>query len=485
MNAHALMLRLYSRLPPTLAPLAASARGYYLRSWRYGADAERLVDEALDREQWTPARWRVWQEDTLARLLHRAATRVPYYRALWAGKSRHGSGSWENIANWPILTKADVRENPAAFVADDCDIRRMFQEHTSGTTGQSLDLWWSQATVRQWYGLFEARCRRWYGVSRHDRWAILGGQLVARADRNRPPFWVWNAGLNQLYMSSYHLAPDLIPHYLEALRRYEVTYLWGYSSSLYELARAVRDNGARPPRLRVAITNAEPLFPHQRQVIEQAFQCPVRETYGMAEIVADASECEKGILHLWPEVGWVEVLSNGVPATHGRGELVCTGLLNADMPLIRYRIGDSATVTRHGAERVCPCGRHLPTIASIEGRADDTLVTADGRRVGRLDPVFKSHMPIVEAQIVQDTLDRVTVRYVPARDFTSACAQQVIDEIRARLGPVEVIMEPTARIPRGANGKFRAVISRVASSPELNRGDSAGAPPSHRLHAHT
>ena len=53
----------------------------------------------------------------------------------------------------------------------------------------------------------------------------------------------------------------------------------------------------------VAITNAEPVFDYQRWAIAEAFQCPVRETYGMAEIVAAASECTAGKLHLWPEVG--------------------------------------------------------------------------------------------------------------------------------------------------------------------------------------
>jgi phenylacetate-CoA ligase len=228
----------------------------------------------------------------------------------------------------------------------------------------------------------------------------------------------------------------------------------------------VLDLGEPVPDLRVAITNAEPLFPHQRQAIEEAFRCPVRETYGMAEIVVDASECDAGALHLWPEVGWVEVSSGGTLSRLGRGELVCTGLLNVDMPLIRYRTGDAASVASPHAERACACGRRLPTIDGIEGRIDDTLVTHDGRRIGRLDPVFKSRMPIVEAQIIQETLDRVRVRYVPASDFTRECGEQVIDEIRARLGQIEVVLEATDRIPRGANGKFRAVISRVHAATE-------------------
>src|SRR5262249_43089394 len=145
-------------------------------------------------------------------------------------------------------------------------------------------------TVRAWYALMEARWRRWYGVSRHDRWAILGGQLVTPVAQRRPPFWVWNAALRQLYMSSYHLAPHLIPYYLDALRRHRIQYLWGYPSALHALAQEAVRRQRRDLKMTVAIANAEPLFDYQRQTIAEAFQCPVRETYGLAEIVAAASE---------------------------------------------------------------------------------------------------------------------------------------------------------------------------------------------------
>ena len=217
----------------------------------------------------------------------------------------------------------------------------MFHEHTSGTTGKSLDLWCSQKTVRSWYALFEARCRIWHSVDRHDRWGILGGQMITPAGQRQPPFWVWNAGLKQLYLSSYHLAPDLIPHYIEAIQRYRVSYLLGYTSALYALAQGVLLLGRRDVKMRVAISNAEPLYEYQRQTIEVAFNCRVRETYGMAEIVAAAGECEAGRMHIWPEAGRIETLDNGQPAEPGTpGDLVCTSLINSDMPLVRYRVGD-------------------------------------------------------------------------------------------------------------------------------------------------
>lgn len=456
-----ILLKAYHSLPAPLRSAAANLRGLYLRSWRYGPETDRLVEEALDRESWSPQQWRSWQEERLAYVLHRAATQVPYYRESWAVRRRNGDrSSWEYLENWPILEKDPLRENPRAFVAEDCDLRRMFHEHTSGTTGKPISVWLSRDTVRNWYALNEARVRKWNGVSRHDRWAMIGGQLVTPVNERRPPFWIWSNSLNQLYLSSYHLAPDLIRFYLDAMSRYRVTYLSGYSSSLYALALGFLELGRQDFSMTVAFTSAEPVHQYQRDAITQAFHCPVRETYGMTEIVAAASECASGRKHLWPEVGWVEVVeSDKVLPVGTSGAIVCTGLLNTDMPLIRYRNGDRGQLSRE--QETCQCGRKLPLIESIDGRTDDLLYTMDGRQIGRLDPIFKADLPIREAQIVQEALDCVRVRYVPTSGFKTDHERMIIQRLQDRMGGVKVVMEPLLKVPRDANGKFRAVISKL------------------------
>jgi phenylacetate-CoA ligase len=455
-----LLLAAYHRLPPGARSAVASARGLYLQRWRYGPDTERLVAEALERDQWSGEQWRAWQDEQLGRLLDRAARQVPAYREQWAARRRAGDrASWEQLEHWPVLTKDVLRANPRAFLADDCDTRAMLHEHTSGTTGKPLDLWSGRAAVRAWYALFEARWRRWNGVTRHDRWALLGGQLVVPVRASRPPFWVWNAALRQLYMSSYHLAPPLLPHYVEALRRYRVRYLLGYSSSLEALARSMLATGAAPLGLEVVLTSAEPLLASQRATMEQAFGCPVRETYGMSEAVAAASECKGGALHLWPDAGHLDILADGRSAPAGAvGDMVCTGLLNWDMPLIRYAVGDRGAVAAPGH---CACGRSLPRLAAVEGRSDDVLHTADGRMVGRLDPVFKARLQVREAQVVQETLDRVRVLVVPDAGYTEADAQAIASAVRERMGEITVVVDRVESIPRGSNGKFRAVVSQL------------------------
>ncbi len=461
-------LNFYHRLPQFARSWMASARGYQLQQWRYGKRTDQLVEAALEREHWSAEQWQHWQQERLARLLHRAATQVPFYANQWGGRRRSGDdSSWEVLSNWPILEKEMLRQYNADFVADDCDKAKMFHDHTSGTTGKSLDLWYTKESVQEWYALFEARWRRWYGVSRHDRWAIIGGQLITPAQQRNPPFWVWNAGMNQLYCSSYHLAPDLIPYYFDALKKYDVQYLLGYTSSLFALAEVALHTGRDDLRFKVVITNAEPVFDYQRETIEAAFHCPVRETYGMSETVAAASECEHRQLHLWPEAGWLEIVIGDEPVPAGEsGDLICTGLANLDMPLIRYRVGDRAALANNH-ER-CGCGRSLPLMAKLEGRIDDVLYTPDGRRIGRLDPVFKAQLPVREAQIIQEQIDRVTVRYVPSEGFDQTAAASIIERVQARMGAVEVTLEAVTEIPRGPSGKFRAVICQLSPDEKRN-----------------
>jgi phenylacetate-CoA ligase len=122
-------------------------------------------------------------------------------------------------------------------------------------------------------------------------------------------------------------------------------------------------------------------------------------------------------------------------------------------------VGDRAALS--APQQSCSCGRHLPQVASLEGRIDDVLYTMDGRRVGRLDPIFKSQLPVQEAQIVQERLDRVLVRYVPDEGFDEQAARSITERLQDRMGAVEVALEAVSEIPRTSSGKFRAVVCQL------------------------
>jgi phenylacetate-CoA ligase len=453
----------YRQLPSSLRATAASGYGWYLRWWRYSRETDRLVEAALERDLWTPDEWQRYQEERLSALLHRAATRVPFYRRHWEERRAAGDqADWGDLSNWPLLHKDVLRRQPQAFVADDVSPGRMFRVDTSGTTGSPITTWRSRRTMVEWHALFEARWRLWYGVDRHMPWAMLGGQIVTPATQTAPPFWVWNAPMRQLYLSSLHLERRFVGAYLEAMRRYRVRHMYGYSSSMYWLATLARDEGLTAPRLDVVVSEAEPLLPHQRAVIGEVFGCSVFETYGMSEIVAAASECQHGALHMWPDAGATEVLRDDDDRPQAPGEvgrIVCTGLVNRDMPLIRYLVGDRGAFLPPSAP-LCACGRRLPMFAGVEGRLNDNLVTADGRRIFWYNPQFYG-LPIREGQVVQEEVGVVHVNVVPDSGFDESVERVITERMRQRLGDLNVVVHRLEAIPRDARGKFRGVINRL------------------------
>lgn len=455
------LLNFYYHLPYPLRVAVASARGYTLRRWRYSGETERLVEEALERETWPREKIVSWQQEKLAEALDHAARQTPYYRNFWSERRKHGDKrSWADLSNWPVLKKSTVREQPRAFLADDYRGKHLYEEHTSGTTGTPLTIWQSREALIAWYALFEARWRRWNGVSCRSRWAIIGGQPVASVKASRPPYWVWNHAFSQLYLSSYHLSPRTVRDYINAIADSRVEYMYAYPSAMFQLAELAIGAGVNAPRLKIALSNAEALFEYQTQSIGEVFQCEVKNTYGMSELVCAASECSAGSLHLWPEAGITELLDirfDEPPPPGSSGRIVATGFLNPAMPLIRYEVGDEGSISKSA----CPCGRSMAVLASIDGRSDDIIHTPDGRRIGRLDPVFKANMPILEAQIIQETLENITVQYVPAMGFHSIHLRELDQRLHDRLGDMNIAYLPVERIPKGPNGKFRAVISNL------------------------
>jgi phenylacetate-CoA ligase len=136
-------------------------------------------------------------------------------------------------------------------------------------------------------------------------------------------------------------------------------------------------------------------------------------------------------------------------------------LLNPDMPLIRYRVGDRGHPPADLGP--CPCGRSLPLMGPIEGRTNDVLVTPDGRQAARVGAVF-TDLPVRHSQIAQEALDLLVVRVAPAPGFSAAHEQTIIERLQERMGAVRVVVQRVAEVPRTSSGKLRAVVSHLTAA---------------------
>jgi phenylacetate-CoA ligase len=441
-----MLQQFYSALPITLQHVCATAQGAKYHHWRYGGIFSEYLD-TLKRTEYLPTeQMRELQKAELDRLLQFATTHVPYYR-------KHDPSE--------LTTKDQIRESSADFLADTFPVRALIPWHTSGTTGKPLTIFYSREAMQKMWAFVELY-RNNAGVSKDARRGQFTGRMIVPPGQRTSKAIFWRRDLvnHTLLLSTVHLSPENLPHYAAALERFRPEYLSGYPSAMYVLAEYYRQSGRSAPRLVTALTSAETLLDHQRRAIEETFATRVCDQYGQAEMQSFWYECEAGRMHAHPLAGVTEILRpDGTPAEPGEmGEVVLTGLVNYAMPLIRYRVGDTARF----ASRSCPCGRGMPVIEEIGGRLDDFVFTRERGFLGRLDPVLKGIHNIVESQIEQESLDVLHVRFVPAPHFTAEDLQLLENNLRARVGRgIHLEFECTDRIPRSPNGKFRFVISRL------------------------
>lgn len=458
--------RLYFASPVWLQNLMVTGYGLQLRRERYGRrhdawlreiEATPLGDIAAVREQ---------QRRLLRATVTQAFAEVPFYQDL-ARETGLDPGSiqdFADLAKLPIVDKESVRREPQRF----CSTRRLQEGgtiilHTSGTTGNALSVY-CNAAVRQRHYAFWSRLRRWHGLVDRAPRATLFGRIICAPDRDRPPFWRYDAVGRNLLMSSYHLAPAFLPHYARALAEFRPAEVLGYASSVFMLARFLAAHPEYEVRPRVVFTTADTLLPQYRGTIEAAFRCPLVDQYGCAEMAIFAAQDGPESYLVHPEHGLLEVVdAQGRPVGPGEtGEAVCTGFVNDVMPLIRYRLGDLITTCDEIGDRP-PL---VPRFAAIEGRVDDILVSPDGRPLGRLSPIWKVVEGIHETQVVQHTVESLDVYLVVDPGFRADPTRenQLLVEIRKRTGPdMDVRLHYVDAIAKNRNGKFRAVISRVAS----------------------
>lgn len=462
MPVHKVLEDLYRASPVVGQHLLISLYGGYLRLQRYGASHARILVELARSEFLAREDLEALQLEKLKALIRHAFETVPFYRELsrTLRMTHQDIVSLQDLKKLPIIRKDDLRADPERFLSSAFLRKSLKRINTSGTTGTPLSFWLDAAALRRNYA-FYARALSWAGVQVGQKSTTFAGRVLIPSSQTGPPYWRHNLFNRNLLMSSYHISETTAPLYLDKLEQFAPVFIDSYPSAIFALAQYSEAHGdSCRVRPRAIVTSSETLLEHQRRTIERAFGCHVYDQYGSAEMVVFASECERGTLHLHPEYGIAEVLNQGAEAPAGdAGELVCTGFQNLAMPLIRYAIGDSA-IQRDSA---CSCGRHFPALKAVIGRMDDTIVTPDGRHVGRLDPIFKGAGGIKETQIVQEHVDHLVVRMVQGKGFEPYMAQAVIDELKKRVGEaVKVDLMYVDNIERSSTGKFRSVVSRVS-----------------------
>jgi len=381
-----------------------------------------------------------------------------------SGVSVREFDSIESLQRLPLLSRQDLQRAGDGFfcVEVPADQGKIFDTQTSGSTGQPVRV--RRTGVNRLFGhVYSLRNYDWQQIPYNTRYSII-----------RPPIQTYEetpslgVPLSLLYVTGPVQKIPMSTSLLEQsklLRRFQPEMLLAYSSNLRGLLDLWREDGNPLEGLKYIRSVGETLSDDLRDAVSDFDpSIEVINGYSSEECGMIAQQCPQGTgLHVMSESVIVEVLdADGHPCAPGQvGRVVVTDLHNLAAPMIRYEIGDYAEVGNP-----CSCARGLMNLNRILGRSRNLVMKPNGDRYWPLVGfhAFESVAPIRQYQMIQETVERITVRFVcddPLSEAQKAAFTEIIQKALTHEFELE-ILDQREMLPRQPGGKFEEFISKVS-----------------------
>jgi len=398
-----------------------------------------------------------YQLKYLKKLLIHAQQTVPYYRDLFneIGFDATNLKSISELKALPALTKPTIIKKTDQMRS----ASKYFytsNKTTGGSTGQTVSILKNaDALARERAATL--RAYEWAGVAMGDPQARFWG--IPLSQKNKLLYKAIDFISNRKRFSAFNITPNAMEEYYRSLLTLKPVYFYGYASILKEFASFVIEKGFPPlPSLRSIITTSEVLTDNVRELLERAFKCPVFNEYGCGEVGSIAHECEYHKMHIMSDNLIVEIESD--TSSNGTGEILVTDLFNYAMPLIRYRVGDYATLSNE----TCECGRTLPLISKIHGRAYDFIVSPDNKKhhpellMYIFEELKQQQADILQFQVVQLAIDKLDIFIVRGDAYADEVSTMLVNRIHEKINSdFDISITFVESIKREASGKLRLI----------------------------
>ncbi len=421
------------------------------------------VQFQLEQSQWLSAEeLRRRQFLQLSRLLSHAVETVPLYRerlGFLAAELKNGV-TQDLLESIPLLRRAQVQSQGDALVSAKIPPGhgKPIEHHTSGSTGRPVKTFGTGVTQFFWNAL-TLRDHLWHrrdlkGKLASIRTTVRDGHAQGWGPSTDVAFFTGPAAMLNIRADVETQAAWLVKE--------NPDYLLSHPSNIAALARRFIAQGQSVPGLREVRTFGETVTPELRELCRRAWGVPLTDAYSAQEIGYMALQCPgTEHYHVQSESVLLEVIKDdGKPCAPGEtGRVVITTLHNFAMPLIRYEILDYAEA---GGE--CGCGRGLPVLNRVLGRARNMVKLPDGREHWPSFPAesWDNIAPIRQVQLVQKELDLIVVRTVAERKLSEEEEERFKAVLRERLGyPFRMEVEYREEIERKANSKYEDFVSEL------------------------
>jgi phenylacetate-CoA ligase len=392
----------------------------------------------------------------LKRLLRYAKNKSPFYSNSLKEYNLSDLNRLSQLDTLPELNKTDLSENSSSIKTRGKGLF-VSEKTTGGSTGQAVTLLKnSDALARERAATW--RAYKWAGVSIGEPQARFWG--VPLNHNRRILHNVIDFISNRKRLSAFNINKNSLLTYLDILRKFNPSYLYGYVSFIDTFCNFIKSMHTELPKsVKTIITTSEVLTDSIRRNIENITGLKVFNEYGCGEVGSIAHECEYGNMHIMADNLIVEI--DSIEKNNGCGEILVTDLFNYATPIIRYRLGDFGSISREK----CKCGRTLPVLDKIYGRAYDLVVDNFGNKVHPeiimyIFEDFKNRFGgIRHFQVIQNINKQIIIKIVIKNESNKETLEKFISqEILKRLG-LETRFEYVNHIPREKSGKMRLIKS--------------------------
>lgn len=452
------MESIYQNMPIPIQNLMCSIEGWRINHYRYGKVFKTLLKEALERETWSKDQILNYRDNKIKNFIQHSVNTTPYYTNLFneLDLAPDAIKGLDDLKKLPILKKSQVQENPELFRSSKTLPKNARVSHTSGSTGSGLHFWTTQEALCEQWAIWW-RYRFWHGISKDTWCGYFGGRSLVPNEQKSPPFWRVNPIGKQWMYSTYHLSDTTALSYLKHLKYTGVKWLHGYPSFLALLASyALSLDFDLSSQIKWVTIGAESLLPQQSSIIEKSFGVTPIQHYGMAEGIANISQHADGNLVVDEDFSAVEFIKE-----NDETKVIGTNFSNWLTPLIRYDVGDLVYIDKNkplsnSHLRGCRC------VESIDGRKEDYIKLPSGKKIGRLDHIFKDLIDISEAQIIQHNEKTLDIYIVKGKNYSSVTRINLLKELQQRIGlELKLITHEVDKLTRTKSGKLRFVISKL------------------------
>ena len=406
-----------------------------------------------------------YQMQQLSNLLDHAYENVPYYRAVFdeRGLKPRNIKTSGDLKKLPYLTREIIQKKLPDLIARNYPKSKLQYVTTGGSTGIPLGFYYEKdvSEAKEWAFIVTQWER--VGFKMGDKCVVLRGNIVESASRGR--FWEYEPINKNLILSSYHMTDEMLPRYIERIRRFKPDFIQAYPSTITILAKFMKKHNIEPfPSVKALLCGSENLYPWQRGLLEETLRCRVYSWYGHSERAVLASECEKSIYyHICPEYGIVELVGSDDKLVTGEnqiGEIVATGLNNFVCPLIRYRTMDLASILN----TKCECGRDYVLLKNIEGRSQEFIITGTGRLISMTAINMHSDVfdNVKQFQFYQEKQGEVIFNVIKSYTYTERDTEYIRSELYKKLGDdIKMEIHFVDNISLTKSGKYRFLVQKL------------------------